>query len=43
MVHLLRGAIIRILFFGLGYMFYRMKDNLLPYKIIISDIADEFR
>jgi len=43
MVHLIRGAIIWILFLGLGYMVWRMKADMLPYKTIISDIADEFR
>lgn len=32
-----------ILFLGLGYMVWRMKDDMLPYKTIISDIADEFK
>jgi len=43
MVHLLRGAIIWILFLGLGYMIWRMKDDLTQYKTIIIDIADEFK
>jgi hypothetical protein len=42
MVHLLRGAIIWIIFLGLGYMIRYMKDAMLPYTHIISDIADEF-
>ena len=28
---------------GLGYMVWRTKDDLLPYQIIIKDIADEFK
>ena len=43
MVHLLRGVVIRIVFLGLGYMYRRMKADMLPYKTIISDVADEFR
>lgn len=43
MVHLIRGAIIWILFLGLGYMVWKMKDDMLPYQTIISDIADEFK
>ena len=43
MVHLLRGVLVRIIFLGLGYMIYRMKDDMAPYKAIIAEIADEFR
>lgn len=43
MVHLLRGVVIWILFFGLGYMIYRMKDDMSQYKTIIADVAEEFR
>lgn len=43
MVHLIRGVIMWILFLGLGYMVWRMKDDMLPYKTIISDITDEFK
>ncbi|MEI6118698.1 MAG: hypothetical protein WCP92_05755 [bacterium] len=43
MVHLIRGAIMWILFLGLGYMVWRMKEDMLPYQTIISDVADEFK
>lgn len=43
MIHLLRGVVIRILFLGIGYIYRRTKADLLQYKIIISNIADEFR
>lgn len=43
MVHLIRGALIWIIFIGLGYMVWRMKDDMLPYQSIISDIAAEFK
>lgn len=43
MVHLLRGVILWIIFLWLGYMVRYMKDALLPYKHIITEIADEFR
>ncbi len=43
MIHLLRGAVIRILFLGIGYIYRRTKNDMLQYKTIISDIADEFR
>lgn len=31
------------MFFGLGYMIRRMKEEMLPYKSIITDIADQFK
>ena len=43
MVHLLRGAIIWIIFLWLGYMVWFMKKDLMPYLTIISDVAQEFR
>ena len=43
MIHLIRGVVIWILFLGLGYMYWRMKAEMLPYKTIISEVADEFR
>jgi len=43
MVHLIRGVIIWILFLGLGYMVWYMKEDILPYKTIISDITDGFK
>jgi len=43
MIHLIRGVVIWILFFGLGYMYWYMKNDMLPYKTIITDIASEFR
>jgi hypothetical protein len=43
MVHLLRGVVLWIVFLGLGYMAWRTKDDMLPYKTIITDIADEFK
>jgi len=32
-----------ILFLGIGYMIKCMKDDMLHYQTIISDVADEFR
>lgn len=43
MVHLLRGISIWILFLGIGYIYRRTKDDMLPYKTIISEVVDEFR
>lgn len=43
MIHLIRGIVIRILFVGIGYIYYRTKDDMLPYKTIISNIAEEFK
>lgn len=43
MVHLIRGAVIWVLFLGLGYMIRRMKNDMLVYKNIITDVIDEFR
>lgn len=42
MVHLLRGIIIWIIFLWLGYMIWYMKNDMLPYNHIITDIAHEF-
>ena len=43
MVHLIRGALIWILFLGLGYMIWYMKNDMLVYQPIIGDVANEFR
>lgn len=43
MMHLIRGAIIWILFLGLGYMIRYMRKDMLPYQQIITDIAHEFK
>lgn len=43
MIHLIWGVVIWIMFFGLGYMIWYMKKELLSYKTIISDIADGFK
>ena len=42
MVHLIRGAIIWMLFLGLGAMVWYMKNDMLSYQKIITDITQEF-
>lgn len=43
MANMLRGVLIWIMFFGLGFMIWRMKSDMAPYKIILSEIAGEFK
>lgn len=43
MANMLRGVLIWIMFFGLGFMIWRMKSDMAPYKLILSDIAGEFK
>ncbi len=42
MVQLLRGILIWIVFAGLGYMIWYMKNEMLSYQTIIAEVADEF-
>ena len=43
MANMLRGVLIWIMFFGLGFMIWRMKSDMVPYKLILSEIAGEFK